>query len=204
MPITLSEARALYDSGAPVAHVAAALELDARAFLRLRRQHDWPLRPSPIRNAAKAKRAGAKRADASAPAQAAPAVSPADVYLTLDDVTPADRSAGEAATHTVDIGALRRQLANATQSELATVQKTLASGKPEDIERNARLLASLVKTLAELRRLEALDPQCGAKPLAVEGMDDEPPPRDLETLRDELARALERMSGESGTPDAGE
>lgn len=193
MPVPLSEARALYDSGAPVAHVAAALELDAAAFLRFRRAHGWPLRPSPISKGAhvESRRVASKPKRKAAPPQ--PASSPRE--------TPAPPPVSAEAPP-VDFGALRRQLANTTQSELATVQKTLASGKPEDIERNARLLASLVKSLAELRRLEALDPSNGAIAGAVEGSDDERPPRDLETLRDELARALERMSGEPERPGA--
>jgi len=48
MPLSLPEARALYDSGAPVTHVAAALGLNAAAFRKLRLLHNWPLRPSPI------------------------------------------------------------------------------------------------------------------------------------------------------------
>lgn len=218
MPMSLIEARALYDSGAPVTAVAAALGLKADAFRRLRKQHNWPLRSSPIRQGASAKGKGAtakgKRADTATrkpkPKAAARKRVLAPSPSNIDPPPPADGGqrqvnpqANPQVNLQVDLPAFRRQVESAAQRELAKVQKTLASGKTEDVERNARLLASLVKSLAELRRLEALDPLSGASASAVEGLDDERPPRDLETLRDELARALERMSGEPGGPDAG-
>ena len=171
MPISHSEARALYDSGAPVAHVAKALGLSADAFRRLRQKQGWPMRPSPI----------VRRSSAPPPA---PTMQPDDPTTETADDPP------------VNLPDVRRRVGDAAQSELAKVHRLLASGKTEDVERNARLLASLVKTLAELRRLEALDPLAGAPTPAAEGQDDERPPRDLATLRDELARALERLSGE--------
>lgn len=180
MTISIPEARALYDSGAPVAHVAKALNMKAGAFRRLRQKHGWPMRPSPI----------VARTSAAAPKRS----------VRKSKVAPAEASLPPGA---LDLPAFRRQIADAAHSELSKVQKTLASGKTEDVERNARLLASLVKSLAELRRLEALDPPGGVTAPAVEGQDDEPPPRDLDALRDELARALERMSVEPGRPGAG-
>ncbi|MFN3888991.1 MAG: hypothetical protein ACK4MV_01245 [Beijerinckiaceae bacterium] len=191
MPISLSEARALYDGGAPVAHVAAALGLKADAFRRFRKKHGWPLRPSPV----------ARRADAG-PALAAAREPPHAPRAT--SAAAGDEGEPPATSDPpVDLPSVRRQVADAAQRELSKVQRTLSSGKTEDIERNARLLASLVKSLAELRRLESLDPLNAGAPSAVEGQDDQRPPRDLETLRDELARALERMSGEPGGPGAG-
>ncbi len=194
MPISQSEARALYDSGAPVAHVAKALDMSVDAFRRHRQKLGWPMRASPIarRPAAKtsAPKVSAKRKTMAAapplpsPAEASPPEIAEDAPVNLPDV--------------------RRRIGDVAQSELAKVHRLLSSGKTEDVERNARLLASLVKTLAELRRLEALDPLASAHPQAAEGQDDERPPRDLATLRDELARALERLSGESAGQGAGE
>ena len=167
MPMSHTKARALYDSGAPVAQVAAALGMKATAFRAFRKKRGWPLRDSPI----------GKRA----------AVAPHDG----GGASPAKAAA------------LRRRIEAMTDENLASVQQSLSSGgATEDIERNARLLASLVKTLAELRRLDALDPARGAAD-AVEGHDDQRPPRDLDTLRDELARALERLSANAGGPKAG-
>ena len=192
MPLSLAEARALYDGGAPVTAVAAALEIDARAFLRLRKTYNWPLRPSPIATGAKpahgdkrprlARTKSAKRKRASGKTAPPPASAPSET-------APADLAP-------VNIPAVRRQVETAVQANLASVQNTLASGDTADIERNARLLASLVKSLAELRRLEALEPRSDDNTGAADGNEDERPPRDIETLRDELARALERMSVE--------
>ncbi|MDP2357132.1 MAG: hypothetical protein Q8M31_13870 [Beijerinckiaceae bacterium] len=221
MPLSLPEARALYDSGAPVTHVAAALGLKAGAFRKLRLMHNWPLRPSPIvrrfgKAAApktktpkteaqkikprKVSAAKQKPAPPTAPdGQAAPPVDGEAGQVNLPDLNLPDLNLPE-----VNLPAFRRQVAETTQQQLAKIHKTLASGTTEDVERNARLLASLVKSLAELRRLEALDPLGGAQTAAVEGQDDQRPPRDLDTLRDELARALERMSDKPGDAGAGE
>jgi hypothetical protein len=200
MPISLTEARALYDSGAPVAHVAAALGLKADAFRKLRQQYGWPLRPSPITRRANETAPAPRPKRKRTPASATPRAETADPS-SPDAEPPPQNGDGEAAQ--VNLSGFRRQVESAALGELAKVQKTLASGKTEDVERNARLLASLVKSLAELRRLEALDPLSGAHVSGAEGQDDERPPRDLETLRDELARALERMSGEPGGQGAG-
>lgn len=206
MPLSLDEARALYDGGATVAAVAAAMEVDPSTFLRLRKKHAWPLRPSPIAASAKpargnekprrAKRESTKRPPAKRktptvppPASAPPASVPAEP-------APADLAP-------VDVPAVRRQLETAVKVNLACVQNTLASGDVADVERNARLLASLVKSLAELRRLEALEARSGDGAGAADASEDERPPRDLETLRDELARALERMSVDAAGPEAG-
>ncbi len=219
MPLSLPEARALYDSGAPVTHVAAALGLKADAFRKLRLLHNWPLRPSPIvrragaaaaakTNAAKTKplktnstKAKPRKKSALKQKPASLAASAPDAGATL--IHALDAHLPEANPPPVNLPKVRQQVAEATQRELAKVHKTLASGTTEDVERNARLLASLVKSLAELRRLEALDPLGGAQAAAVEGQDDQRPPPDLDTLRDELARALERMSGEPGGAGAG-
>ena len=173
MPLSHTKARALYDSGAPVAQVAAVLGLKPDAFRRFRKKRGWPLRPSPI----------AKRA---APPPPVAAAEPHE-------------GAGEAPAKAV---ALRRRLSDMTNDNLTSVQKSLASGSTKDIERNARVLASLVKTLSELRRLEELEPRAEA-PREAGDDDDEPPPRDIETLRAELARALERLSADAGGPQAG-
>jgi hypothetical protein len=194
MTISIPEARALYDGGAPVAHIAKALNMKAGAFRRLRQKHGWPMRPSPI--VVRTSAAAPKRSVRNRKVAPAAAIAPAGE----EEAAPAEASLPPGA---LDLPAFRRQIADAAHSELSKVQKTLASGKTEDVERNARLLASLVKSLAELRRLEALDPPGGVTAPAVEGQDDEPPPRDLDALRDELARALERMSVEPGRPGAG-
>jgi hypothetical protein len=219
MPLSLPEARALYDSGAPVTHVAAALGLNAAAFRKLRLLHKWPLRPSPIVRRTgeaaaqtiktpKAKQLKRKTSKAKPRQKIPQKQKPASLTAPLtDDDAPLTQKLEvippDANPPPVNLPKVRQQVADATQRELAKVHKKLASGTTEDVERNARLLASLVKSLAELRRLEALDPLGGAQAPAVEGQDDQRPPRDLDTLRDELARALERISGEPGGAGAG-
>lgn len=194
MPISQSEARALYDSGAPVAHVAKALDMSVDAFRRLRQKLGWPMRASPIARKPAAKTSAPNVRAARKTRLPTPPPSP-----TAE--TPAPEIAEDPPVNLPDV---RRRIGDVAQSELAKVHRLLSSGKTEDVERNARLLASLVKTLAELRRLEALDPLAGAHTQAAEGQDDERPPRDLATLRDELARALERLSGEPAGPGPGE
>lgn len=200
MAISESEARALYDSGAPVAHVAKALGMSVDAFRRWRQKQGWPMRPSPIvrkrpaTTPAPKVRAARKRKSTKSPKSPTPP--PA---ITAEGLAP--DNADDPPVHLPD---MRRRVGDRTQSELAKVHRLLSSGTTEDVERNARILASLVKTLAELRRLEALDPLAGAPTHAAEGQDEERPPRDLATLRDELARALERLSGDPAGPGAGE
>lgn len=202
MPISFEEARALYDGGAPVARVASELGMDAREFLRHRKTHGWPLRPSPVRKsatpglkpssrpAAKPKTARAKKTRRKPPVR-----KPAAQAIEAPDIAAGAPVANFAHT--------RRKLERALHESLSSVEKKLSSGANSDVERNARILASLVKSLAELRRLEALEPRSDDNTGAADGTEDERPPRDIETLRDELSRALERMSVEPAGPQAG-
>jgi hypothetical protein len=69
------------------------------------------------------------------------------------------------------------------------LERELASGEAVDPERAARALATQVRTLGSLQKLHdehVEEPQS----------DDEPPPRTLAELRDELRRHLERISEE--------
>lgn len=201
MPLSELDARALYDSGAPVAQVAAALGMDAREFLRHRKAHGWPLRPSPVRKSEASgvkpsSKPAAKRKTRRARKSVAPRKPPAR-QPELPGTQPSDAAAAAPAadfTHT------RRKLERALHHNLASVEKKLSSGDDADVERNARTLASLVKSLAELRRLEALEPRSDDNTGAADENDDERRPRDIDTLRDELARALERMSVEPAGP----
>lgn len=213
MPISLSEARALYDAGAPVARVAGELGLTVRAFRTLRERNGWPMRPAattasaarqkpPNARATKAK--GPKRTASAKPKSARPkrvtsrpvkgaAAAPPDAPHA--DAPRLDVSPVATDASAVDVPAIRRQLQQRLQKEIAGVGARFESGSEVAAERTARMLASLVKSLAELRRLEALDPSDeGTSGDADER--DERPPRDLETLREELSRALERLSHE--------
>lgn len=163
----LADARRRYDEGEPLAALAASLKLSSAAFLRLRRKESWPPRSSPSRS----------KTDEPAPEpELAPSPPP-------PPSTP------------VDVEALRRRLERAVEAELASVEARLSGQSVAMGERNARLLASLVKTFAELRRFAAASrPKPGAGDDSVEN--DEPAPRDIVVLRDELARLVERIARE--------
>jgi hypothetical protein len=97
------------------------------------------------------------------------------------------------------------RLEDAVERDFAHAEAALAKHAPKTIEASARTLASLVKTLSELKRMrrEADVSQDGAgddddRDGAAEAGFDEPP-RELAELRAELARRLERLRGD-GAP----
>lgn len=214
MPISITQARALYDAGAPVARVADQLGVSVRAFRDLRLANGWPLREPVARPAqagapGNAKRAAGKKTavgknSAKRPRRAAPkrgnAKAPAAVakrrvpHVASDEPSQEATHDATAAADPVDARALRRQLEGRLHREISSAGSRLASASDAAAERAARTLASLVKSLAELRRLESLDPSTAGQTGDADARD-ERPPRDLDTLREELARALERLSG---------
>ena len=168
----LADARRRYDEGEPLAALAASLKISSGAFLRLRRKENWPPRSSP----------GRSKPDGLKPDEPAP-------QPELAAPSPPPPSGP------VDVEALRRRLERAVEGELASVEARLSGQSVAMGERNARLLASLVKTFAELRRFAAAArPKPGAGDDSVEN--DEPAPRDIAVLRDELARLVERIACE--------
>ncbi|MDB5571659.1 MAG: hypothetical protein JWN93_2842 [Hyphomicrobiales bacterium] len=170
----LASARKQFDEGAPLGAIARSLGLNASQFLALRRAQGWPERPR------KAK--GAK--PTAAPDE------PADPSAPPPEARPAEPPAAP-----TDLAELRRRLEQAVERELSAVAGRLSGSSVAAGERNARLLASLVKTFAELRRMEALDAgQRGKSGAGGHGADDEPAPRDLDALRHELARTVERIA----------
>jgi hypothetical protein len=87
------------------------------------------------------------------------------------------------------------RLEEAVEREFARAETALENGGPKSIEQSARVLASLVRSLAELKRMTR-DAPCGEEEerIGAEAIDDEPPRR-LAELREELARRLERLGG---------
>lgn len=81
------------------------------------------------------------------------------------------------------------------EREFARAETALESGGTKSIEQSARVLASLVRSLAELKRMSS-DASRGEEEErnGAEAIDDEPP-RQLAELREELARRLERLGG---------
>lgn len=90
------------------------------------------------------------------------------------------------------------RLEDAVEREFARAESALDKQAPKTAEASARTLATLVKALAELKRLRR-DADAPTEDAARDDDDaDEPdaPPRDLAELRAELARRLERLGGE--------
>ncbi len=177
----IADARKRYDAGEPVADIAAALGLSVAAFRRLRADLGWPARTNPARRASRTPR--------SKQAEHAAYVAPSTPQETRQETRPEPRHPA------VDLDALRARLERALQTELAAVERRLTSADPaEPGERNARALASLVKTFAELRRLAA--PARAKAGAEHDRPADARADRDLPALRAELARRIERLAGE--------
>jgi hypothetical protein len=92
------------------------------------------------------------------------------------------------------------RLEEAVEREFANAEAALARSGPKSVEASARVLASLVRSLAELKRMRR-----DVGPVDGETREDDErathesfdaPPRELAELRAELARRLERLRGE--------
>jgi hypothetical protein len=105
------------------------------------------------------------------------------------------RPPDDAADEPIDTAALKRRLAHALRREIARVESELENVAPPGAERKARILASLVKTLADLRRLDDTMKQASQGGAQDDGRDDGPP-RDLATLRQALVERLEDLRGQ--------
>jgi hypothetical protein len=86
------------------------------------------------------------------------------------------------------------RLEEAVEREFARAETALESGGPKSIEQSARVLASLVRSLAELKRMNRDAPRGEEDPSGADASADEPPRR-LAELREELARRIERLCG---------
>src|SRR5207237_10269158 len=81
--------------------------------------------------------------------------------------------------------------------QVREIERRLARTKarPTERERDARLLAMLVKTLRELATLDAPEP---VAPAPADPEDHDPVPRDIEEFRRELARRIEAFVASRG------
>lgn len=118
---------------------------------------------------------------------------------------PRKRATGVSAKKPRDARGLIARLEEAVEQEFARAEAALAKHAPKTIEASARTLASLVKTLAELKRIrrENEDSGNGAEDDSDEAASErggDAPPRELAELRAELARRLERLRG-AGTAE---
>lgn len=166
-PDRLSAAHALYLEGAAsVASIATSLGLTTGAFYRLRLREGWPTRPNPV-VARQTPPPVSQHDDAPAPDKQPP---PVQAPAGEDDAQLTDR--------------LERALAREVSSFEAEADPQAAPAG-----RNVRILASLVKTLAELRKLEAAPKSKRRKGQMHDGQAQRPP-RDLATLREDIAQRL--------------
>lgn len=173
---SVEEARRLYDQGAAWKDVAAALGASIATARKYAKIWGWPERE-----------------------KATPAVS----SRTAKAQKKYRATSKEKENSCDDIPSLARRVETAVRKELTAVERRLGSSTAAAAERNARVLASLVKSLAELRKLERDDRQDETKRNEGDNDDGPRPPRDLARLREELEATLARIqsSAESDPED---
>lgn len=119
---------------------------------------------------------------------------------------PAARSkpAAKRKTAATDAAKLVARVSRAIETELTRIEtivggKRVTPARRTEAERRARTLASLARTLAEMTRLRATQPQAKARD------DDDAVPRDLDEFRATLQARLERMvAAEQNAADGGD
>jgi len=152
--------------------IAAELGLDERAFRRWRNRCGWPPRPAAI---------AVERRDSGQPMPGpGPVLTPPVAYGR------ADRNRSPAFTE------VARHLRRVLLTHLEELEPA-----PGDLDRTVKTLATIPKTVDAIQALERLDDPATGDAADPDGADhDEPPPRTLEELRQELARHLDRLAEE--------
>lgn len=161
-PDTIARARQLYDGATPIARIYKFLGMTRTEFLAFRKAQGWPLR-------------------------AQFAVPPRKPPAWAEDWT---EDEGEPPPESFKPEELIARLEDAVGREFARAQRALESKRPKSAEARLRIMASLVKMLAELKRMRR-DNGKGGDHAAPEA-----PGRDINELRAELARRLDRMMRE--------
>ena len=171
----IAAARALYDDPAvTLVKIAKVLQISPETFAQLRKVWDWPPR-APARRVAKTVRL----LDTPLP--------PPDSAAVAD---PGERQELLAALHEpagpLDHAALLAQLDAALTAEIALATQQMKRGRPgtPQTERSARIMASLVRTLAQAKQLQRSGDA---------GLDEDAGPEALGDLHDELARRLDGL-----------
>lgn len=108
--------------------------------------------------------------------------------------------------------ALVRRIWRTAEAQVRDIEDRLAAAgqEPPERERDARMLAVLVKTLRELVAIDAALPAGKAGKVgkaAAEADDDDPVPRDIDEFRRELARRIDALvasRADRGVPGATE
>ena len=174
----VTKAKLLYDSGVtPIPEIRELLGMSVSQFHAFRVRNGWPLRARFGRPAAAAKTATATSSWRHEGSNVRP-ISPEREH---------------------EARIMIARLEDAVAREFARAEDALAKYAPKSSETSARTLSSLVKTLAELKRMrrdgEATESAKEVHDDADE-VDDDAPPRNLAELRAELARRLERLQSE--------
>jgi hypothetical protein len=166
-PEKVEEARLLYEANViPVHEVAATIGMKRDAFYTLVRAQGWKLRRPPVHARGDVSRATKARLGVSVEEEKPPVpVAP----MMPDELIP--------------------KIEAAINREFAHAEHALAHGEPRNAEKTARTMASLVRSLAELKRVQR-DAQGHGTQNDAAG---EAPARDLAELKAELARRLDRL-----------
>lgn len=193
-PSALAELRADYESGtSALTALARRFALSPTALRAMARRLNFgarpPLQPFQRRGAAPAEpvataKVQTARAKKPRPKKSASKPSPAKAARTK----PAPPDAAPAAPRPLkplDLQATAARLRRAAESELVRINDRLEAGA--DVERHARTLASLVKTLADLARLAEARDAAGAPGADGEGWS-------LDDLRQTLARRIDALA----------
>jgi hypothetical protein len=168
-----------------------------------------PVKKAPAKKAPVKKTATKKTATKKTVAKKAPANRPTAKATTADAPTPRTRGPSGVKRTAVDCAndpppetgvALIDRVRRSIEREITRIEVIVGGHHvdPEqrtEAERRARTLASLTKTLAELRRLRADDEL--QRPL-----DDDAIPRDLDEFRRALSRRLEQLVADAAQPAA--
>jgi hypothetical protein len=91
------------------------------------------------------------------------------------------------------------KLWRAAERRALSVERRISATAEDDIdgvERDARVLASLARTMRELMALEQAAAGGGRDRPETAGEDDDDMPRDIDAFRDALAERLERLQAE--------
>ena len=179
-PHILAQVREDYEGGeGTLAELAHRLVLTQAGFYQFRKTHGWPLRQ---RGRPKSK---STKEDVQTPERKK---TPPNLQ---------DRRDSEASSHasdeTIDTGKITKTLQGALTREIIKMQKLLNAADAPGAERNARVLASLLKALGEVRKYETTAQDHKSEQGQVTHAAASRPARDLATLRAELARRLDEL-----------
>lgn len=174
----IAAARAMYDDpGISLRQIAQFLEISAETLARCRKVWDWPLR-QPAKRLQKTERLLGTVLAVPAPRSADSMANERELLAWLPEPDPlAPKQA------TPDPATLATRLEAMVAAQLARLEDELAAKRPRapQAERLARIIASLVRSLAQIKTLQRSDDA---------GTPETDTPQALDDLHDELARRL--------------